>query len=81
MVAEDETVTAELPLELAGIMTDQPLEQVNEELEEAKAAAFAQGVNRGIDPFMTLSFMALPVIPTLRLTTRGVIDVVTQRYV
>ena len=51
------------------------------ELEEAKAAAFAQGVNRGIDPFMTLSFMALPVIPTLRLTTRGVIDVVTQRYV
>ena len=81
VVAEDETVTAELPLELAGIMTDQPLEQVNEELEEAKAAAFAQGVNRGIDPFMTLSFMALPVIPTLRLTTRGVIDVVTQRYV
>ena len=62
-------------------MTDQPLEQVHEELEEAKAAAFAQGVNRGIDPFMTLSFMALPVIPTLRLTTRGVIDVVTQRYV
>ena len=81
VVAEDEKVTAELPLELAGIMTDQPLEQVNEELEEAKAAAFAQGVNRGIDPFMTLSFMALPVIPTLRLTTRGVIDVVTQRYV
>ncbi len=81
VVAEDEKVTAELPLELAGIMTDQPLEQVNEELEEAKAAAFAQGVNRGIDPFMTLSFMALPVIPTLRLTNRGVIDVVTQRYV
>ena len=62
-------------------MTDQPLEQVNEALEQAKAAARAQGANPGIDPFMTLSFMALPVIPTLRLTTRGVIDVVTQRYV
>ena len=81
VVAENETVTAELPLEIAGIMTDQPLEQVNEALEQAKAAARTQGANPGIDPFMTLSFMALPVIPTLRLTTRGVIDVVTQRYV
>ena len=81
VVAENETVTAELPLEIAGIMTDQPLEQVNEVLEQAKAAAFALGASSGIDPFMTLSFMALPVIPTLRLTTRGVIDVVSQRYV
>ena len=39
------------------------------------------GVNPGIDPFMTLSFMALPVIPSLRITTRGVFDVTTQRYV
>ena len=37
--------------------------------------------SRGIDPFMTLSFMALPVIPTLRITTRGVIDVNTQQYI
>ena len=81
VVAENEAVTAELPLEIAGIMTDQPLEQVNEALEQAKAAAFALGASSGIDPFMTLSFMALPVIPTLRLTTRGVIDVVSQRYV
>ena len=43
--------------------------------EGAKAAAFRLGVKEGIDPFMTLSFMALPVIPT-----RGIIDVVTQQY-
>ena len=43
--------------------------------------AHALGVSRGIDPFMTLSFMALPVIPSLRLTTRGVFDVTTQSYV
>ena len=49
--------------------------------EAAKAAAFELGVSRGIDPFMTLSFMALPVIPKLRITTRGVIDVETQQYV
>ena len=48
---------------------------------EAKDEAFRLGVSRGIDPFMTLSFMALPVIPSLRLTTRGVFDVLTQRYV
>ena len=35
----------------------------------------------GIDPFMTLSFMSLPVIPKLRLTTRGIIDVARQQYI
>ena len=47
----------------------------------AKSAAYALGVSDGIDPFMTLSFMALPVIPSLRITTRGVFDVTSQRYV
>ena len=54
---------------------------VNEALENAKEQAFKLGVSRGVDPFMTLSFMALTVIPTLRLTTRGVFDVINQRYV
>ena len=54
---------------------------VNEKLETAKDAAHKLGVNPGIDPFMTLSFMALPVIPSLRITTRGVFDVTTQSYV
>ena len=74
-------VKAELPLPIAGIMSDEPLETVNEQLEAAKAAAHALGVSQGIDPFMTLSFMALPVIPSLRITTRGVFDVTSQSYV
>lgn len=81
VVAENEQITAEVVLEIAGIMSDAPISHINETLEAAKAAAFRQGVSRGIDPFMTLSFMALPVIPTLRLTTRGVVDVLTQQYV
>ena len=72
---------AELQLQIAGLMSREPLSMVNEKLEAAKAAAFDLGVSKGIDPFMTLSFMALPVIPTLRLTTRGVFDVTHQRYV
>ena len=81
VVVRDGKVIAELPLEIAGLMSDKPLTQVNELLEEAKEAAYTLGVNRGIDPFMTLSFMSLPVIPTLRLTTRGVIDVISQQYI
>ena len=49
--------------------------------EPPRSAAHKLGVNPGIDPFMTLSFMALPVIPSLRITTRGVFDVTTQSYV
>ena len=81
VVAEDGHVTGDVPLAVAGIMSDEPLVEVNRKLEDAKEKAFAAGVNRDIDPFMTLSFMALPVIPTLRITTRGVFDVTTQRYI
>ena len=81
VVTADGAVTAELVLAIAGIMSDDTLENVNRDLEAAKAVAISQGVNPGIDPFMTLSFMALPVIPTLRLTTRGIIDVNTQQYI
>ncbi len=81
VVVEGGKVVAELPLEIAGLMSDRPLQTVNDELETAKAAAVSLGVHPGVDPFMTLSFMSLPVIPTLRLTTRGVVDVNTQQYV
>ena len=81
VVMENGQIRGELVLAIAGLMGDGTLEQVNEALEQAKDAAFALGVNRDIDPFMTLSFMSLPVIPTLRLTTRGVIDVAKQQYV
>ena len=81
VVVDGGKVVAELPLEIAGLMSNRPLREVNDDLENAKAAATALGVHEGIDPFMTLSFMSLPVIPTLRLTTRGVVDVATQKYV
>ena len=71
----------DLRLNIAGIMSDDTLVNVNRDLEAAKEQAYKLGVSKGIDPFMTLSFMALPVIPSLRITTRGVFDVTTQRYV
>ena len=80
-VVEDGKLLGGVVLEIAGIMSEESLVTVNEKLEHAKELAFEMGVSRGIDPFMTLSFMSLPVIPTLRLTTRGVIDVIKQQYI
>ena len=80
VVVKNGEVLAELPLEIAGLMSGKPLPEVNTLLENAKEAAYTLGVGKDIDPFMTLSFMSLPVIPTLRLTTRGVVDVITQQY-
>ncbi|MGN0793489.1 MAG: adenine deaminase [Aristaeellaceae bacterium] len=81
VVVEEGTVIAELALPIAGLITDRPLAEVNTALERCKAAAVERGTQPGIDPFMTMSFASLPVIPTLRLTTRGVIDVNTQTWI
>ena len=78
---ENGQVLGEVTLSIAGIMSNDSLVMVNSALEDAKDEAFGLGVSRGIDPFMTLSFMALPVIPSLRITTRGVFDVSSQRYI
>ena len=81
VVVDGGKVVGEVVLEIAGLMSEDRLVNVNDKLEDAKEQAFRLGVSRDIDPFMTLSFMSLPVIPTLRLTTRGVIDVIKQQYI
>jgi len=65
-----------LQLRIAGLMSDQPMEVVAEKLEELLSIAHNElGVNHKIDPFMTLSFLALPVIPDIKLTDKGLFDV------
>ncbi len=65
-----------LALPIAGLMTNEPGETVSAQLEELNTIAFDRlGVRRDIDPFMTLSFLALPVIPELKLTDMGLFDV------
>lgn len=75
VVVEDGKVLAELALPIAGLMCDLDVEDAQNKMDQVKAAAYKLGVNSGIDPFMTMSFSSLPVIPTLRLTTLGVVDV------
>ncbi|MBI2899694.1 MAG: adenine deaminase [Planctomycetes bacterium] len=65
---------ASLPLPIAGLMSDRPIEEVAPAAERLRAAARELGSPLH-DPFMTLAFLALPVIPELRLTDRGLVDV------
>lgn len=60
-----------LPLPIMGLMSDIGYDKINAKLQVMKQKAYEMGVLKEIDPFITLSFLALPVIPTLRITPRG----------
>lgn len=64
-----------LSLPIAGLMSDKPYKEVVKDLGEMLKIAREMGVNKKIDPFITLSFMALPVIPEIRITDKGLFDV------
>lgn len=80
-IAVDGEVVCSLPLPLGGLMCDKDAAYVESVLSEMKEQARLMGVPSGIDPFMTLAFTALPVIPKLRILTQGMFDVDTQSYV
>ncbi len=73
-------ILAELALPVAGLMSDAPLVVVRDSLEALIGSARELGCSLA-DPFMTLSFLALPVIPALKLTDRGLVDVASFRLV
>jgi adenine deaminase len=73
-VVSEEKVMASLPLPIAGLMTDGSVPQVNHQLEALLRAAKSLGCKLA-DPLMTLSFISLPVIPELKITDKGLVDV------
>ncbi|HPJ29815.1 MAG TPA: adenine deaminase [Methanothrix sp.] len=73
-VVDGGDVAASLPLPIAGLLSDRSMEEVAEKIESVTEAA--KGLGSALeDPFMTLSFLCLPVIPELKLTDRGLVDV------
>ena len=68
-------VMATLPLPIGGLMSDLDVEPLTEKIQELTRCAYSMGVNPGIDPFIALSFLALPVIPEIRITDMGVVEV------
>lgn len=75
VVVEGGQILAELPLPLAGLMSLEPFEAVRDRLIELRQAARSLGVTLE-EPFLQLAFLALPVIPALKITDRGMVDVV-----
>jgi adenine deaminase len=80
-IALEGKIIAELPLSIAGLMSDLEAAPLAARIEEIVRIARALGVEEGIDPFMTLAFVSLPVIPELRLITTGLFDVGSQKLV
>lgn len=74
LVVKDQKVLAALPLPIAGLMSDRPLLEVRAAMDKVNERARELGCSLE-NPFMTLSFLALPVIPELKLTDKGLVDV------
>ncbi len=73
-VALDDGILASLPLPIGGLMSDQPIEKVREGVDQLVSAARKLGTDLH-DPFMAMAFLGLEVIPKLKITDRGLVDV------
>lgn len=80
VIVQDGQVRAELPLPIAGLMSDAPFETVRDQLETLRAATRAMGVTLE-EPFLQLAFLPLPVVPHLKITDHGLVDVGQMRVI
>ncbi|MCF1482862.1 MULTISPECIES: adenine deaminase [Rhizobium/Agrobacterium group] len=74
VVVEDGKVTGEIPLPVAGLMSLEPFESVRDTLHELRKAAYALGTTLQ-EPFLQVAFLPLPVIPHLKISDKGMVDV------
>lgn len=79
-IISDHRVFDTLELPIMGLMSDAGYQYNNSKLKIMIDKAHEMGVGKGIDPFITLSFMALPVIPEIRITPRGIYDVKSGEF-
>ncbi|MBI3353831.1 MAG: hypothetical protein HY034_02945 [Nitrospirae bacterium] len=80
VIAEQGRVLGELPLPIAGLMSDKSAKSVADSLDKLEKIAKGLGA-KAEHPFITLSFLSLPVIPELRVTDLGVVDVMKGRII
>lgn len=74
VVVEDGKVTGEIPLPVAGLMSLEPYESVRDTLHHLRKAAYALGTQLE-EPFLQVAFLPLPVIPHLKISDKGMVDV------
>ena len=70
-----------LKLDIAGIMSSDSIEDVEKNMKRLLKNARKLGIKEGIDPFMTMGFMALPVIPEIKITDKGLFDVNNFKHI
>lgn len=81
IVVNEEAVIAQMPLPYAGLMTDVSAQEAAEQNEAVRSSVYCLGVPEDIEPFMTMAFVSLSVIPHIKMTTKGLIDVDRQELV
>lgn len=75
VIIQERQVLAEVPLTIAGLMSEESYKDVYQQLQQLKEGISKIGFNRNFNPFLTLSFLTLPVIPSLKLTDTGLFNV------
>ena len=75
VVVCDGKIIADMPLSIGGLMTNEPAEKIAKKNENVRSAVYGLGVPPEIAPFMNMAFVSLPVIPKLKMTTQGLVDV------
>jgi adenine deaminase len=81
IVVKDETVLAYIQLEIGGLMTNRKYHEIEKDLEKLHSAVKIIAPDINFNPFLTLSFLSLPVIPDIKITDKGLFDVVSFKFI
>lgn len=81
IVVKDETVLAHIQLEIGGLMTNRRYTEIEADLEKLHSAVKIIAPDINFNPFLTLSFLSLPVIPDIKITDKGLFDVINFKFI
>lgn len=80
-VVDNGKILSEMPLPVAGLMTDESAAAIARQNASLRESVYTLGVPRDLEPFMSMAFVSLPVIPHIKMTTKGLVDVDRQEIV
>lgn len=81
IIVENGIIRGHISLEIAGLITENYKNQIDKKLDTMLETAYSMGIPKTIDPFLTLSFLSLCVLPQIRLTDKGLLDVATMQFI